>query len=644
MKSEIYINEQILELYPNTVIATTFQIFDLGGLRDYQVNHTNRIKVPKTALNKEALGFAEEISSSARNPYKKHNIRILQDGVEIIPDGVGVINSVDNDYQITVYSGLFDLFEVLNGLTLHDITTLSNYDHEWTRINGSNSALNTSGYIYPAIQYGTMKGTHNNLDMRYTFPSFFVHTLVSDLIQDQGFSKSGSILSDDFYLKWALPFSQSKYKHSDRFANERSFENQLGQTYVMGDTYSATTTNKLASLLPLQPNQTFTNIGSSTIDCTINITVTDFSKSAQSGDSVSPKIAIYKNSGGTPVVLASQTITADNSYTVSLAGISLTNGETLEAAILADYVNTTGIPSAYGMKITSCSMYSAPIERNISFGETVTPEAYLPKYNQKEFLKAVGQMLGLIFVVDSRAKKITFRQVSEIFKNKHKAKDWSSKLVKPDTYDPEQWYVNKETILSNQYGQKSYLRYKNDDTVISEYGDSYLDVNNETLEKTKDIVNLPWAASESDLTMLHNKYLAVIPFWEDDGAGGWQEVKEKPQQRFVYIDRADSTLDYIDGSGTFSVAIDAPYAKFKDPTEAKNLDFVNLKANHYSEFQNALTDAVKLTALFYLTPVDVVDFDHFTPVYVDRFDGFFYVNRIINFVRGKVTKVELVKI
>ena len=74
------------------------------------------------------------------------------------------------------------------------------------------------------------------------------------------------------------------------------------------------------------------------------------------------------------------------------------------------------------------------------------------------------------------------------------------------------------------------------------------------------------------------------------------------------------------------------------------MDFVSLKLNHYSEFQNALTDAVKLTALFDLSAVDVVDFDHFIPVYIDRFDGFFYVNRIIDFIDGRPSKVELIKI
>ena len=298
MNTKIYINEKILELYPDSVVACTFQIFDLGGLRNYQVNHTNRIKIPRTALNKNAMGFAEEISSSERNPYKVHKVRIIQGGVETVPDGVGIIEAVGNDYQLTVYSGLFDLFETLKGLTLHDISTLPNHDHEWGRVAASSSGSHTGGYIYPALQYGALTDANNEIDVRYSFPAFFIHTLVSDLIQDQGFTKSGEILSDAFYKKWALPFSQSSYRHSDRYANERSFENQLGQSYAKNDHYSATTTNKLTSVIPLQPNQAFTSPGGSTIDCTIKFTVTDFSTAAQSGDSVTPKIAIYKNSGG----------------------------------------------------------------------------------------------------------------------------------------------------------------------------------------------------------------------------------------------------------------------------------------------------------------------------------------------------------
>jgi hypothetical protein len=144
--------------------------------------------------------------------------------------------------------------------------------------------------------------------------------------------------------------------------------------------------------------------------------------------------------------------------------------------------------------------------------------------------------------------------------------------------------------------------------------------------------------------MALNKNLAVIPFWEDDGASSFEEVKQKPTQRIVYIEQTTETIRYTDDTSFFSIPNIAPFAKFRDPAEANNLDFVSLKLNHYSEFQNALTDAVKLTALFDLSAVDVVDFDHFIPVYIDRFDGFFYVNRIIDFIDGRPSKVELVKI
>jgi hypothetical protein len=45
-----------------------------------------------------------------------------------------------------------------------------------------------------------------------------------------------------------------------------------------------------------------------------------------------------------------------------------------------------------------------------------------------------------------------------------------------------------------------------------------------------------------------------------------------------------------------------------------------------------------------LTPQDVQDFDPFIPVYLEKYGSYFYVNKIKNFVAGKLTKVELIRL
>ena len=47
---------------------------------------------------------------------------------------------------------------------------------------------------------------------------------------------------------------------------------------------------------------------------------------------------------------------------------------------------------------------------------------------------------------------------------------------------------------------------------------------------------------------------------------------------------------------------------------------------------------------FYLTPEDVEAFDPTIPVYVSQLGAYFYVNKIIDFVEGNLTKVQLIKL
>ena len=61
--------------------------------------------------------------------------------------------------------------------------------------------------------------------------------------------------------------------------------------------------------------------------------------------------------------------------------------------------------------------------------------------------------------------------------------------------------------------------------------------------------------------MALNKNLAVIPFWEDDGASSFEEVKQKPTQRIVYIEQTTETIRYTDDTSFFSIPNIAPFCK-----------------------------------------------------------------------------------
>jgi len=118
-------------------------------------------------------------------------------------------------------------------------------------------------------------------------------------------------------------------------------------------------------------------------------------------------------------------------------------------------------------------------------------------------------------------------------------------------------------------------------------------------------------------------------------------------------------LSYTDSSGkttstTYYVLGNYPlYAIASEvlPSTLGGADGITLSAQSmvkefYGAFQEHVLGDVRFIedAEIYLTPKDIQDYDPFTPVYIDYFGAYFYVNKIKNFVSGKLTKVDLVKI
>jgi len=63
-----------------------------------------------------------------------------------------------------------------------------------------------------------------------------------------------------------------------------------------------------------------------------------------------------------------------------------------------------------------------------------------------------------------------------------------------------------------------------------------------------------------------------------------------------------------------------------------------------ADVNHLLVNARVLEAEFNLTEWDIEQLDLFNPVYIQKYRAWFYISKISNFVAGKLTKVELIKI
>jgi len=633
---QVIVDNETIELEQGTVIAVTRQVNDIAEMQNRQADYSARIRAVLTARNSSIFGYTDHPNSTQDKAYQTPVGKIRGSGGPIIEDGVARVLNVTDAIEFMINGPGFTFWNDISGLTLHDIDW-ADLDFEYTLANIVAYAPNTSGFVPSVVDYYGYADIGGNLDIRYTPLSVFFHECVTRIASAQGYTVAGDVLSDDFYLSLALPFSGDKWQHSDRYAEERSVDKSLYQSQSFADFSNVSVNNKTAAQVAFDGGNAFTAIDTTTLDLSVSYNVSSFAKNAGTGNSISIKLVIRKNGA----VQASQVIGQAGANTFA-ASIPVVAGDVIDMYVLADYTVTSGIAN-YQIIIDSLNFYTDDIDRTIDLGETLTAESVLPKMNQKTFLKGFMNMFGLVPVIDASSKTLTFRYFDELYTNQANAVDYSDKVVKPS--GQKNWYTSKNTRLG-KYGQINYFRFAPDDTLDDpNYGRGSITVNDDSLEKEYTAVELPFAASESVTVNVSNVRISRIPLFTDDGAGGYEQT-ESPTQRIIYIQRDVLAISYSDGSTTTPVSSDdVPWGNFINPANTQNLGFNNnLLSRYWAWLVKMLDQSKRFGVLMNLTATDVANFDFFTPIYIKQLGGLFYVNKISNFVEGKLTSVPVVRL
>ncbi|WP_374951011.1 hypothetical protein, partial [Mucilaginibacter sp.] len=161
---QLFINDQLADLADDSPIALTFQINNLAEVKNQQGNTSNQFKLPLTQHNRALLGFPDDIAVTSNLPYTQYPVKVVQDGMEIIPCGTGELSSIEQDVaNFTILSGNVDFFDNIDGKLYEMGDQLTQwgkaqpwlpYQHQWTLQNVVASQTYTDGWIWPIVDYG----------------------------------------------------------------------------------------------------------------------------------------------------------------------------------------------------------------------------------------------------------------------------------------------------------------------------------------------------------------------------------------------------------------------------------------------------------------------------------------------------------
>ncbi len=500
---EIWVNDELVDLTPETIVALTRQANDVADMSSRQSDFTNQFALPKTRNNLAIFNLLGGVNSPTGVPYVQPTCKIVSEGVEIVSNGVIIVESVTTEINISVLGGIADFFTTIKDKSIKDLN-LSAYDIQWTLANWAARLGQTSGVLWPVIDWGTFDASNNTpltsdpgryLDVRDQTPAIYLYHIIEAIITEAGFSSTTFFtLLDDYtakytrYKKIMLPYTAIRpgtttlaKVHFDvrnlyygvfkdvgvgattyiPFGNSGHGDNvdEYGQWIDLGSgrygwIIQSTGWYEVNVELDMYFDDTWANVVFNLQDQRGNIynTVTE---GGAAGDAQVDLSGRYYFEEGNIIEVEVNMPNDANTYTVYFNGTD--NG--WQGSYISDY---------------SCKFDLLDSEIPIcGFGWDLECAINLPDVRQVDIMKLVAQMFCGIYIVDPVTKIVDLIPFDEILRKKDNAPDWSDKL---DLSEP----ASMRFSYGN-YAQRNYLKYQDLDDDTTGFANGYFDIPDETL-------------------------------------------------------------------------------------------------------------------------------------------------------------------
>lgn len=230
----------------------------------------------------------------------------------------------------------------------------------------------------------------------------------------------------------------------------------------------------------------------------------------------------------------------------------------------------------------------------------------LPSIKLIDFIKSIAYMLG-VFAVPGDNNDIHFVSFDSVIENKSNAVDWSGRVLINDYGDA----ARNISYQLNDFTQKNWFRYKEDDNVTENY-DSFIAVENRALDYERDAVSLPFSAC--------------------DTLGGVASIP-------LYSYNDDGELEYDSGMNPRIVLYDS---------ETRSGVFYPLRweeliRQHYASYQEVVRQPKVIKELVLLSAPELAVLDLLKPVYIRQYGSYFAIVKVKT-KENNICEVELLKI
>jgi hypothetical protein len=618
----LYVNDTECDLDDDEIIAINKQVNDIAEMQDRQADFSAEFKIRKTRAMRALFELTGEVGANTDLPYTKLPCRYVNEGIEVVSSGYLIINKSDfNYYYVSIYSGNLNFFDLLEDKTLNDLS-LQSCNHTWDAETaaGSHTSSPATDYLYPLCEpsddggMNTLTGNTTELYGGWIWPFVKCKAIFDEIISDAGFTADSDILTDATFLKMFMPITgreisplfAAKYYYSLTNSNTYNFSDPLtvlpGGTTLLGDyefRYFGFYLTRFAATYKVR------------ITIVTSIYISD------------PDVYIRDES----VSPEDHAMSLVASSTLGFAKSNIYEGEYSAASgVYLKFVTSPVLSYYYAIQIYDISQ--TKIGYLSTFNLTNSIANFLPDISQTDFIKMICNFFALIPDADSRTGVIKFWNYSELYENMPNARDWSAYLSESE---------DEIEFQFGEYAQNNYMRFNSSDDVADDAGLGNMQIADETLKSEKDMIDVPISTTD-EVTILTDVNVSRITFNKYDDTDAVYDQEDEIDPRVVVAEVATGKTFKI----RETVAAGATH-DVTNPYKARAMTFGDVITN-YSSLSRMLYKANLRRVKLNLPVYEAAGLKHYIPVYFSQFKAYFYVNKIENYVSGKLCTVEIIKL
>jgi len=646
---------------------------DLTQPDSVQSDYSTTINLPDAAPVRRALGHAEQGTSTTQLPYRQLAAVLRLGGVEVVPRGQLLTwsHTRHEGFEVQVFGGNVDLYTALGDKKLRELD-LSTYNHAWTLPNIVAGARRASGYRYDLYDRGQgapVADTALNVFEAGLWPTAYVRAVWEQIFKEAGVQWGGNLPAafDQLVMPATEPFG---YGEEIRKAHTSAALRAGGLGTAGRVLKTSEFTHTLVYDSVAAPRYVDPAGGYNTATGVRTIQLAGYYR-LKAGLRLFARASVGRATGRLELLVNGKPVADDymstGSGTVALSAqmekVLLQAGDTVSVRLTGKQRNTITLGERweYGNSpMDEADIFEVELLEEFPPGGLVRLQDWLPDLSQKDFVKSIISLYGLTQRTDPYSGAVVFTPTANVMQQLSSAADWLGR-VDGSQASSRSWRVG-------DYAQLNWWRWKEDSTnpaTAPRLGHGSLSCPNTTLDATKDVLTLPFAATATGAGGL-----PLVAYWKKKEAVDAAKLAEQkaiaadtkksklereaarreatalqydtqsPQPRLLYAAANTRPVDLTDGTATRDdVAL--PVATFT------GLDFASvLLPTYYPHLASVLRRPLALTLSVRLSAAEVVAFDQTAmPVWLEGEGSFFWVNKISQFEADQPScEVELLRL